>query len=84
VVLSIIPMVGFDVLPALQPLQKLRMSRQDIRDEYKQMEGDPHEGRIRQMQRAARRRMMAMCQKPTSSLPTRRTIPLRCAMTKTK
>lgn len=37
------------------------MSRQDIRDEFKQSEGDPHvKGRIRQMQRAAaRRRMMA-------------------------
>jgi flagellar biosynthetic protein FlhB len=35
------------------------MSRQDIRDEYKQMEGDPHvKGRIRQMQRAAARRRM--------------------------
>ncbi len=28
-------------LPDLFPYQKLRMSRQDIRDEYKQMEGDP-------------------------------------------
>lgn len=46
-------------LPDLFPYQKLRMSRQDIRDEYKQMEGDPHvKGRIRQMQRAAARRRM--------------------------
>jgi flagellar biosynthetic protein FlhB len=37
------------------------MSKQDIRDEFKQQEGDPHvKGRIRQLQRAAaRRRMMA-------------------------
>jgi flagellar biosynthetic protein FlhB len=37
------------------------MSRQDIRDEFKQSEGDPHvKGKIRQMQRAAaQRRMMA-------------------------
>ncbi len=37
------------------------MSRQDIRDEFKNQEGDPHvKGRIRQQQReAARRRMMA-------------------------
>jgi flagellar biosynthetic protein FlhB len=43
VVLSIIPMVGFDVIFQLYThFKKLRMSRQDIRDEYKQMEGDPH------------------------------------------
>ena len=62
VALSIIPMVGFDVFWQIYShLKKLRMSRQDIRDEFKQSEGDPHiKGRIRQMQRAAaRRRMMA-------------------------
>ena len=62
VVLGIIPMVGFDVFWQIHShLKKLRMSRQDIRDEFKQSEGDPHvKGRIRQMQRAAaRRRMMA-------------------------
>lgn len=62
VVLAIIPMVGFDVFWQIYShLKKLRMSRQDIRDEFKQSEGDPHvKGRIRQMQRAAaRRRMMA-------------------------
>lgn len=61
VVLSIIPMVGFDVFFQIYShIKKLRMSRQDLRDEYKQNEGDPHvKGRIRQMQRqAARRRMM--------------------------
>jgi len=60
--LSIIPMVGFDVFWQIYShLKKLRMSRQDIGDEFKQSEGDPHvKGRIRQMQRsAARRRMMA-------------------------
>lgn len=37
------------------------MSKQEIRDEHKQSEGDPHvKGRIRQQQRAiAQRRMMA-------------------------
>ena len=37
------------------------MTKQDIRDEFKDQEGDPHvKGRIRQQQRAiARRRMMA-------------------------
>jgi len=62
VVLGIIPMVGFDVIWQIYShIKKLRMSRQDIRDEHKQSEGDPHvKGRIRQMQRAAaRRRMMA-------------------------
>jgi len=62
VVLSIIPMVGFDVFFQIYShIKKLRMSRQDIRDEFKQQEGDPHvKGRIRQLQRdAARRRMMA-------------------------
>lgn len=62
VVLSIIPMVGFDVIWQLYShFKKLRMSRQDIRDEYKESEGDPHvKGRMRQMQRAAARsRMMA-------------------------
>ena len=59
---GIIPMVGFDVFWQIHShVKKLRMSRQDIRDEFKQSEGDPHvKGRIRQMQRsAARRRMMA-------------------------
>lgn len=62
IVMGLIPMVGFDVFfQVFSNLKKLRMSRQDIRDEYKQQEGDPHvKGRIRQQQRAAaRRRMMA-------------------------
>jgi len=62
VALGVIPMVGFDVFWQIHShIKKLRMSRQDIRDEFKQSEGDPHvKGRIRQMQRAAaRRRMMA-------------------------
>ncbi|MEJ1619744.1 EscU/YscU/HrcU family type III secretion system export apparatus switch protein, partial [Escherichia coli] len=62
VVLGVIPMVGFDVIfQIMSHLKKLRMSRQDIRDEFKQNEGDPHvKGRIRQMQRqAANRRMMS-------------------------
>jgi len=62
VALGVIPMVGFDVFWQIYShIKKLRMSRQDIRDEFKQNEGDPHvKGRIRQMQRAAaRRRMMS-------------------------
>ncbi|WGA38931.1 flagellar biosynthesis protein FlhB [Escherichia fergusonii] len=60
VVLGVIPMVGFDVFYQIfSHLKKLRMSRQDIRDDFKQSEGDPHvKGRIRQMQRAAARRRM--------------------------
>ncbi len=62
VVLGLAPMVGFDVFWQLYSYYKgLRMTRQDIRDEHKQQEGDPHvKGRIRQQMRAAaRRRMMA-------------------------
>ncbi|GAB2909041.1 flagellar type III secretion system protein FlhB [Paralcaligenes sp. KSB-10] len=41
--------------------KKLKMSREDVRQEHKESDGDPHvKGRIRQQQRAmARRRMMA-------------------------
>ncbi len=41
--------------------KKMRMSRQDLKQEHKESEGDPHvKGRIRQQQRAmARRRRMA-------------------------
>ena len=41
--------------------KKLRMSREDVKQEHKESEGDPHvKGRIRQQQRAmARNRMMA-------------------------
>ncbi|MBC2768521.1 flagellar biosynthesis protein FlhB [Pusillimonas minor] len=41
--------------------KKLRMSRQDVKQEHKESEGDPHvKGRIRAQQRAmARRRMMS-------------------------
>lgn len=42
-------------------LKKLRMSKEDVRQEHKESEGDPHtKARIRQQQRqAARRRMMS-------------------------
>lgn len=60
VVLGLSPMVGFDVFFQLYSYFKnLRMSRQDIMDEHKQQEGDPHvKGRIRQQMRAAARRRM--------------------------
>jgi len=62
IVLGLTPMVGFDVFWQIWThIKKLRMSKQDIRDEFKSQEGDPHvKSRIRQQQRAmARRRMMA-------------------------
>ncbi|ROP62493.1 flagellar biosynthetic protein FlhB [Enterobacter sp. BIGb0383] len=69
VTLGIIPMVGFDVFWQIHShIKKLRMSRQDIRDEYKNNEGDPHvKQRIRQMQRAAARRRM-MTDVPTADV----------------
>ena len=48
------------LLVRFQYFKSLRMSKQEIKDEYKQMEGDPQvKGRIRRMQmEAARRRMV--------------------------
>lgn len=62
VILALIPMVAYDILyQILSNLKKLKMTRQEIRDEMKQQDGDPHvKGKIKQMQRAsARSRMMA-------------------------
>ncbi|MGM3159986.1 flagellar biosynthesis protein FlhB [Dickeya undicola] len=62
VILGLFPMVAFDVgWQIWSHIKRLRMSKQEIRDEYKEHEGDPHiKGRIRQQQRAiAQRRMMA-------------------------
>lgn len=62
IVLSLIPMVGYDVFYQLYShLKKLRMSRQEIKDEFKEQEGNQQvKGKIRQMQRAAaNRRMMS-------------------------
>ncbi len=55
-------MVTFDVFYQLWSyFKKLKMTKQDIRDEFKEQEGDPHiKGRLRQQQRTiARSRMMA-------------------------
>ena len=48
-------------------MSSLRMSRQELRDEHRQSEGDPHvKGRIRQLRRQrARRRMMDAVPKAT-------------------
>jgi len=61
IIVALAPMVGYDVFYQLTShLKKLRMSRQEIRDEFKQSEGDPHvKGRIKQLRHAlARSRMM--------------------------
>ena len=61
-IFMLIPLVGFDLIYQLRShLKKLRMTRQEIKDEFKQQEGDPHiKARIRQQQRdISRRRMMA-------------------------
>ncbi len=62
VIMFLLPVAGYDVFyQFMSNRKKLRMSRQEIRDEFKQQEGDPHvKGRIRQLQRAAARsRMMS-------------------------
>jgi len=61
VICALIPMMGYDVFYQLMSyIKKLRMTRQEIRDEFKQSEGDPHiKNRIRQLRRAmAHNRMM--------------------------
>lgn len=62
IIASLIFIVALDVpWQVFSHLKKLRMSRQDVKQEHKENEGDPHvKARIRQQQRAAaRRRMMA-------------------------
>ena len=62
IVLSMILIVAVDVPFQLwQHYRKLRMTKEEVRKEYKEMEGSPEvRGRIRQLQReAARRRMMS-------------------------
>lgn len=62
ILLGLLPMAGFDVFWQIwSNLKKLRMTKQEIREEHKEQDGDPHiKARIRQQQRAmARRRMMA-------------------------
>jgi len=62
IVLSMILIVVIDVPFQLwQHYRKLRMTKDEVKREYKEMEGSPEvKGRIRQLQReAARRRMMS-------------------------
>ena len=61
----LVVMFVFAVLDLLivrkQYFDKLKMSKQEVKDEYKNMEGDPHiKAKIRQIQmQASRKRMMA-------------------------
>lgn len=60
--LGLVPMVAFDIVYQLwSHYKKLKMTKQEIKDEHKQHEGDPYlKARIRQLQRAmAIQRMMA-------------------------
>ena len=62
VVLSLLVVAAIDVpWQFWEHFKKLRMSKEEVKQEFKESEGDPHiKGRIRQQQRAmARRRMMA-------------------------
>ncbi|AUH00357.1 flagellar type III secretion system protein FlhB [Prodigiosinella confusarubida] len=62
VIMGLIPMAAFDIFWQIwSHIKKLRMTKQEIRDEYKESEGDPHiKGKIRQQQRAmSQRRMMS-------------------------
>ncbi|MBR8461868.1 flagellar biosynthesis protein FlhB [Campylobacter sp. faydin G-105] len=59
IILLVIGLIDLMIV-RFQYFKGLRMSKQEIKDEYKQMEGDPQvKGRIRRMQmQAAKRRMM--------------------------
>ncbi len=62
VVLSLLLVAAIDVpWQFWEHFKKLRMTKEEVKQEFKESEGDPHiKGRIRQQQRAmARRRMMA-------------------------
>lgn len=59
VALLIIAAIDF-VYQRFEHMKKMRMTKQEVKDEYKQMEGDPHvKGRLRQLRtQRARQRMM--------------------------
>lgn len=62
VLLGLIPMVGFDIFWQIYShMKKLRMTKQEIKDEHKEQEGNPQiKAKIRRQQLAlSRRRMMA-------------------------
>ncbi len=58
--MTVVALIDF-IYQRAQQTKKLRMTKQEVKDEYKQLEGDPHiKARIRQLrQERARQRMMA-------------------------
>lgn len=59
IILALIPVVGFDILYQLfSHMKKLRMARHDIREEYKEQEGDPQLKSLIRKRQQAQRRMM--------------------------
>lgn len=58
--MTIVALIDF-IYQQTQQKKKLRMTKQEVKDEYKQLEGDPHvKARIRQLrQERSRQRMMA-------------------------
>ncbi|WP_207477323.1 flagellar biosynthesis protein FlhB [Arenibaculum pallidiluteum] len=68
VLLATVLIAGVDLVwRRLEWRKSLRMTQQEVRDEFKQMEGDPHiKARVREVRRErARRRMMAAVPKAT-------------------
>ena len=65
--------------------RQLRMSKQEIKEEFKQIEGDPQvKGRIKEIQRKmAQSRMMQRCPRPTWWCETPPTLPWPCATSRT-
>ncbi|KTC99012.1 flagellar biosynthetic protein FlhB [Legionella geestiana] len=63
--LLLLPLAGLAILDVLaarwRHLKSQRMSRHEVREEYRQREGDPHvRGRIRKLQRALREKTRAL------------------------
>lgn len=69
IIASLVVIVGVDVPWQIwSHMKKLRMSKEDMRQEHKESEGDPHtKSRIRQQQRAMSKRRM-MSQVPTADV----------------
>ncbi|HEF1887284.1 TPA: flagellar biosynthesis protein FlhB [Campylobacter coli] len=91
IILAAIVIIAFLVIAVLdiflvrfQYFKGLRMSKQEIKDEYKQMEGDPQvKGRIRRLQmEAARRRMVQDVADVVITNPTHYAVAIRYDTTK--
>lgn len=84
-VFILIPMVAFDIIFQIRShLKSYALTRQEIKDEFKQQEGDPQlKARIRQQQHEmSRRRMMADVPKQMSLSLTQRITRLLCNITR--